>query len=670
MAEQFLFQEYERLKQDIHFHNYRYHVLDDPLISDKEFDLMLARLREMESSHPEWVAADSPTQRSGVAPAEQFQKVSHPSPILSLANAFNVEDVRAWYERISKLDDRVRSTEFVVEPKIDGLTVVLHYHNGVFVLGATRGDGEMGEDITSNIRTIKTVPLRVPVKNNVDLPVDLVVRAEAFINKSDFIKLNQQLIEKGQKSYQNPRNTAAGSLRQLDSRLAADRPLKILSYAVVKGNPKNSQWKTLAYLSAIGFPVSNLSSKCSTIEEAIYQAEKMQAEREAIPYEVDGVVIKIDDLELADELGFVGKDPRAAIALKFPAQEHITTLQNIGVNVGRTGVLTPYAILEPVEIGGVTVKQATLHNFDYIKDKDIRIGDQVLVMRAGDVIPYVIGPIKENRIGTERIYKPPDLCPVCKHPVFKADGEVAWYCVNNTCRAQIIRNIEHFVSRPAMDISGLGIKIVEQLVSEDLIGDVADIYSLKLDQLTLLEGFAERKAKNLIDAIEQSKSQPLNRLINALGIRGVGESAASVLADRFEDLDALAEADFEALQQIEGFGPQIAQSVTTWLKDENNRQVIEKLRKAGVWPHSTIAGKKDQGRLSGLIFVITGTLGRHTREEIKSIIRENGGKVTDSVSRKTNFLVAGDSPGSKLTKAKSLGVTILSEEQLIMMVEE
>ena len=670
MAEETQFSEYEKLKGEINYHNYRYHVLDEPLISDAEFDRLLVRLRRMEETHPEWIAADSPTQRSGAKVAEQFLKVRHPAPILSLSNAFSAEDVRAWFERIARLDERVRDAEFVVEPKIDGLTVVLHYRAGIFSMGATRGDGETGEDISANIRTIPSVPLRVPVCGGARVPESLVVRAEAFISKDDFIKLNAELQEKGEKTYQNPRNTAAGSLRQLDASLVARRPIAILAYAVVGANPRATQWETLQYLKEIGFPVAPQAALCGGLEEAIACAEKMKGKRESIPFEIDGAVIKINDLRLAEMLGFVGKDPRGAIALKFPAQEMTTILKDIGVNVGRTGVLTPYAILEPVEIGGVTVRQATLHNFDYISEKDIRIGDRVMIKRAGDVIPYVIGPIPHARRGDEKVFIPPSTCPVCRQEVVNLPGEVAWFCVNNTCPAQIIRNIEHFVSRPAMDIAGLGIRIVEQLVGEGLVRDVADLFSLTVEQLENLEGFARKKAQNLVSAIQRSKTQPLARLIIALGIRGVGESAAAELAARYTDLDRLAAAREEQLQSIEGFGPQIAQSIIRWFRDERNRGIIRKLQDAGVWPQSAGDGARTEGPFSGLTFVVTGTLSGFTRDEIKAFISEQGGKVSDSVSAKTAYLVAGEAAGSKLSKARSLGVPVISESDLLRMAEE
>jgi len=657
-----------QLRREIHFHNYRYHVLDDPVISDYEFDQLLAELRQIEADHPEWITPDSPTQRAGSQPAERFTKVSHPAPILSLANAFGAEDLRAWYERVVRLDERVAQAEFVIEPKIDGLTVVLHYHDGLFVQGATRGNGEVGEDITSNLRTIRALPLRLPVDpDGPHAPPVLVVRGEAFMTIADFERLNQRLEEAGEKTYQNPRNTAAGSLRQLDPVLTASRPLTLLTYAIVDwqgpGQPA-TQLDTLAKLKAFGFPVP-AADFCETFEQSVTTCEAWAEKRQQLPYEADGVVVKINDLLLQQDLGIVGKDPRGAIAFKFPAQEVTTQLLNIGVNVGRTGVLTPYAILEPVEIGGVIVKQATLHNFDYIEEKDIRVGDRVRLKRAGEVIPYVIGPVEALRTGAERVYTPPEICPACGEPVENLPGEVAWYCVNAACPEQLIRNLEHFVSRGAMDIVGMGIKIVEQLVGVGLLHDVADLYRLRRDDLLDLEGFAEKKADNLLEAIEASKNQPLDHLITALGIRGVGEVVAGDLARAFHDLDHLARASLEDLQGLEGIGPNIAQAIVDWFERPANRNVLEKLRGSGVWPI-------EQGPeipigelpLAGQTFVVTGTLASFSRDGVKEYIERHGGKVIGSVSKKTGYLVLGENPGSKLDKARELGVPVLDEAGL------
>ncbi len=690
MSEVSLRQRYEQLKREIHFHNYRYYVLDSPVISDAEYDRLMAKLRRVEAEHPDWITPDSPSQRAGAPPAERFEKVRHPRPVLSLANAFGEEDARAWYERICKLDARVAKAAFIVEPKIDGLSVVLHYRDGVFVQGATRGDGEIGEDITANLRTIKAIPLRIPLwtagqRSQVEsasplradlqpppvtprLPSYLVVRGEAFIPIAEFEALNRRLQETGERTYLNPRNTAAGSLRQLDPAVTAGRPLSILVYQVVyaeDGDVPASQWELLQWLAALGFPVTDVARRFDTFEEALTYTLTWENRRDELPYEADGMVIKVDDLRLAEALGYVEKDPRGAVAFKFPGREVTTRLLAIEVEVGRTGVLTPKAILEPVEINGVIVRNATLHNFDYIAEKDIRPGDRVLVKRAGEVIPYVIGPIPDLRTGEEKPYQPPQTCPACGQAVEHLPGEVAWYCVNAACPAHLVRNIEHFVSKAAMDINGLGVKIVEQLVEAGLVTDVADLYLLKEGQLLSLEGFAEKKAANLLRAIAESKRQPLARLIAALGIRGVGEVVARDLATRFGSLDALAQASVEDLQSVEGIGPNIAASIRDWFSRERNQRVLEKLRAAGVWPVEKPSAKRAAaGPLSGLTFAVTGTLRGFTREEVNDFIESHGGRVTDSISRNTTYLVLGENPGSKLAKARALGVRIISEEDL------
>lgn len=662
-----LYQRLQQLREEIHHHNYRYHVLDQPLISDLEYDRLYNELKQIESDHPEWISPDSPTQRAGAIVAERFEKTRHPAPILSLGNAFDANSVRAWFDRIARLDERVLNADFVVEPKIDGLSVVLHYREGVFVEGATRGDGDVGEVITHNLRTIRSLPLKIPAHPDGPLaPPYLVVRGEAFINIADFEALNRRLEEASEKTYQNPRNTAAGSLRQLSTTLTASRPLTLLVYQIVaiEGSGPRTQWETIQFLKALGFPTPS-SEHCTSLDDAIRVCEGFTSLRDTFPYEIDGMVIKLNDLRLAADLGVVGKDPRCAIAYKFPAREVTTQLLGIGVNVGRTGVLTPYAMLEAVEIGGVIVRQATLHNFDFILEKDIRVGDRVLVKRAGDVIPYIIGPIIDARTGSEDVYHPPSVCPSCDQPVERIEGEVFWYCVNSACPAQLIRIVEHFVSRGAMDIVGLGIKIVEQLISAGLIRDVADLYSLKKADLLELEGFAEKKVDNLLAAIEASKSQPLNRLITALGIRGVGEVMAVDLARHFSDLEELSKATLEDLQAIEGVGPNIAQGLVDWFSRPANQVVLEKLRQNGVWPVSEREIQSSQSTsLKGLTFVVTGTLSSFSRDEVKAFIEKHGGKVTGSVSKQTNYLVAGENAGSKLDKANTLGVPVLDEESL------
>lgn len=668
------FQELLQLRQEINYHNYRYHVMDDPVISDVEYDRLVARLKEIEDAHPEWIVPESPSQRAGSTPMEKFLKVRHPAPILSLGNSFSLEDVTAWYERIRKLDDRVENVSYVLEPKIDGLTVVLHYENGVFKQGATRGDGVIGEDITTNLRTIKGVPLTIPISQaGPEPPHTLVVRGEAFMTIRDFEALNNKLEKAGEKTYLNPRNTAAGSLRQLDPVLTAGRPLRLLTYAIVSsdGETPATQWDLLAYLRDLGFPVTDQAELCPSIAWVLASLDRWDEKRQAFPFETDGVVIKINDLRLGADLGFVGKDPRGALAYKFKAREVTTVLNDVIVNVGRTGKLTPQAMLEAVEVGGVVVRQATLHNFDYIAEKDIRIGDRVMIKRAGDVIPYVIGPILDTRTGAEKKFIPPEICPACSQPVEHLKGEVDWYCVNASCPAQLVRNLEHFVSRGAMDIVGLGIRIVEQLVESGLVKDVADLYSLKKIDLLKLEGFAEKKAENLLQSIETSRKQTLPRLLNALGIRGVGEVMASDLSIRFPDLDALHKATLEELMNVEGVGPNIAQAIVDWFAWPANLKVLDELRIAGVWPQ--VVGKENDrsgiGLLNGLSFVITGTLPTLSRDQAKEVILQNGGKVIDAVSKKTSYLLVGEAAGSKLEKARELGISMIDEAALLKMID-
>jgi len=660
------------LQKQLRFHNYRYYILNDPVINDHEFDRYYRELLELEEKYPTLKTPDSPTQRAGTPPSEAFTRLEHPAPILSLDNAFSADELKAWQERISKLNNRAAQAEFMLEPKLDGLTVVLHYEDGLLARGATRGNSEIGEEITENLRTIRSLPLRIPPDpENPPPPAYLVVRGEVFIRLSDFEKLNKSLEEAGEKTYVNPRNTAAGSLRQLNSSLTAKRPLTLLVYQIVSSSDSLplTQKDTLFYLKKLGFPTPDFDF-CTDLDLAINTLDKWDLRRKKLDYEIDGVVIKINDLVLADSLGVVGKAPRGAIAYKFPAQIVTTTLEDIKVNVGRTGVLTPYAVLEPVDIGGVTVKQATLHNFDFISEKDIRKGDRVKVKRAGEVIPYIIGPVMDLRTGAENSYSPPIKCPVCSEPVEHLEGEVAWYCVNSSCEAQLIRNIEHFVSRTAMDIVGLGIKIVEQLADEGLITNVGDLYNLQKVDLLNLEGFKEKKANNLLEAIEQSKNQPLARLITALGIRGVGEIVSGTLTGHFIDLHELGQATLEDLENIPGIGPNIAKAIIDWFARYSNQQVLLRLKESGVWPSSDKTSNQISGNLplAGLAFVVTGKLKEYSRGNIKQIIQEAGGKVTGSVSSKTDFVLVGEDPGSKRDKAQELGIKIISELELKEMI--
>lgn len=659
-----------KLRIDINYHLYRYHVLDSPVISDAEYDALYHELLELETEHPELVTSDSPTQRAGAAPLDVFRKVNHPTPILSLMNAFNPDDLRSWRSRIGRLLPDGAELDYVVEPKLDGLTVVLTYRHGTYEQGATRGDGIVGEDVTPNLRTIRALPKRIPINPDSTLapPDYLVVRGEVFMPLDKFEALNKERAEAGEAVYMNPRNTAAGSLRQLDSSKTAERPLRLYCYDVVTAEGADipvNQWERLAYLRELGFPVSPDNRYCADLDEVVRVYEDWINRRNQINYEVDGVVVKINDRALADSLGFVGKDPRGAIAMKFPAQEKTTRLIDLQVNVGRTGVLAPNAILEPVEIGGVIVRNATLHNFDEIARKDIRIGDRVLIKRAGDVIPYVVGPIIDTRDGSERPIERPTECPFCGEPVVQLPGEVAIYCENASCAEQLIRRVEYFVSRGAMDITTFGTQTADLLYNNGLIRDVADIYFLNRDDLLRLDGYKEKKVDNLLAGIEASKNQPAERVLTGLGIRFVGNVVATLLIQSLGGIDAIARSSVDELQEIEGIGPQTALSVAAWFKSDHNIALIEKLRDAGLNFSREESVEPSQSRLlADLTFVITGTLPTMSRDEATEFIEHHGGKVTGSVSKKTDFLLAGEAAGSKLAKAQALGVRIIDEAEL------
>ena len=667
MSDERLLQELSELRQKINYHSYLYNTLDQPEISDLEYDQLFNRLKIIEGEHPELITPDSPTQKVGNQISEKFQKVNHPATILSLANGFGSQDALAWYERILKLDSRVALADFMLEPKLDGLTVVLHYNQGIFTLGATRGDGNVGEDITQNLRTIPSLPLRIPVLGNGSpAPDNIVFRGEVFITKADFLKLNQDLEIKGEKIYLNPRNTAAGSLRQLDPTITASRPLKLYLYQIVESSEPLPQTQSgiLDYIASFGLPVNPLRWHADNIHQAVEICEKEGLHRHDWAYDADGIVIKLNDLNLSNSLGFSGKDPRGALAYKYPGEEVETTLLDIQVNVGRTGVLTPLALLEPVSIGGVVVKQATLHNFDFIAEKDLRVGDRVLLKRAGEVIPYIVAALPAKRDGSQTAYVPPSHCPSCGSPVERIPGEVAWYCLNAACPAQLTRNVENFASRTAMDIAGLGEQIVAQLVQSGLVRSFPDLYLLSKEPLLTLDKFGEKKAENLLDAIQASKSQTLQRLLIALGIKGIGEVAARKLAQKYGSLDAISHAGLDDLQQIEGVGPNLAESVYEWFRLESNQQMLAQLKELGLNPTESTAVSTTKLPLAGLTFVVTGTLEGFSREGISDFILQNGGKVSGSVSSKTSYLVLGADPGSKYEKARQLGVPILSETQL------
>jgi DNA ligase (NAD+) len=658
------------LRDEINYHLYRYHVLDAPVISDAEYDQLYRELQALEEAHPDLITPDSPTQRAGAEPLEAFDKVAHPAPILSLGNAYDGEELHAWRSRLDRrLPDPAMELDYVVEPKIDGLTVVLTYENGRFTQGATRGNGEVGEDITRNLRTITAVPQRIPIdpESDVTPPATLVVRGEVFFPLDRFEAFNETRVEGGESPYMNPRNAASGSLRQLDPKVTAERPLTLYCYDVIAvsgGEAPAAQWERLDWLGRLGFPLSPHNQYCPTLDDVLTAYEEWSERRNAINYEVDGIVVKINDRPLADSLGVVGKDPRGAVAMKFPAQQKTTKLLELVINVGRTGVLAPNANLEPVEIGGVIVRNATLHNYEEIERKDIRVGDTVLVKRAGDVIPYVIGPVVEARDGSERPISRPTHCPACGQPAVEIPGEVAIYCENPGCPEQLARRVEYFVSRSAMDVENFGTKTGILLIEEGMIHDVSDIYFLERDKLLALEGFQEKKVDNLLAGIAASKAQPAERVLTALGIRFVGTVAAGLLLDAFDGIDAIAAASQEELEAVAGIGPGTAVSVVNWFSLEKNREVLEKLRRAGLNFAVEESEAEAPDTLAGLTFVITGTLPTMSRSEAKAFVEEHGGRAVGSVSGNTDYLVAGENAGSKLEKAQQRGVPVIDEDGL------
>jgi len=661
-----------KLRELIHYHNYRYHTLNDPEISDAEYDALFRELREIEEAHPELITPDSPTQRVGSEPLPEFAKVTHPHPMTSLSDASSREEVAAWLQRVRRMLGDEVELEFVAEPKIDGLAVALTYEEGLLVRGATRGDGVVGEDITANVRTIRNVPLRIPVTGGEAPPPVIEVRGEIYMPRDLFEAMNRRREEQGQEPFANPRNAAAGSVRQLDPRVTAERPLRLFAYAVgySEGITLRTQWESLQYLRRLGFAVNDDIRLFADFDALLAYCEEWMDRRDDYNYEADGVVIKINDLSLQERLGIVGNAPRWAVAFKFPSREATTRLHEIRVNVGRTGVLTPYAVLEPVRLGGVTIRQASLHNFEDLARKDIREGDTVVVQRAGDVIPQVVRPVVALRDGSQQPYVPPDKCPVCGEPVVKEEGEVAVYCVNATCPAQVVRRIEHWVSRGAMDIESFGERLSQDLVEKGLLEDVADLYSLRVEDLLPLEGFAEKRATNLVQAISASKERPLWRVLVGLGIRGVGSQVAQVLTAHYHSIDALMQATPEELQEIESIGPVLARSVTEFFGRERHRQLIEKLRRHGI----SLADEEPESErgptpLQGLTFVITGTLPSMSRDAATKLIEQHGGRVTGSVSGNTDYLLVGENPGgTKYDKAQSLGTPMISEDDLMEMI--
>ncbi|KDR95691.1 DNA ligase (NAD+) [Peptoclostridium litorale DSM 5388] len=647
----------DELVELISYHNEKYYVQDSPEISDYEYDILMKELIDIENSHPELKRADSPSQRVGGRPLDKFEKVVHSNPMLSLSNAFSEGDLLDFDNRVrSSLEEDV---QYYVEFKIDGLSVGLTYEDGIFSVGATRGDGVTGENITENLKTVRSIPLRLKES------MDLKVRGEVFIPKDKFEELNDIQEENGLQMFANPRNAAAGSLRQLDPSVTAKRPLDIFVFNLESADHREfkTHGETIDYMKTLGIKVNGDNRLCEDMSQVIEHIHYWREHRDSLPYEIDGMVIKVNNLEQRDVLGNTSKSPRWAIAYKFPAEQQKTRLNSITVQVGRTGTITPTAELEPVRIAGSTVSRATLHNEDYIREKDIRIGDMVIIQKAGDVIPEVVRVVKEERSGEEVEFKMPDKCPACGYETMRVEGESALKCTNISCPAQIRRGIIHFVSRNAMNIDGLGESIVTLLLKNDIIKDIADLYSLNKDELVQLERMGEKSARNLIDAIEASKGNDLDRLVFGLGIKFIGAKAAKILAKNFESLDDIMAADFEMLSSLDEFGPKMAESTVEYFKNEKNQNLVQKIKAAGVNTISLSAGKSSGNPIfEGMKIVLTGKLSSMTRDDAKVEIESRGGKATSSVSKKTDFVLAGEDAGSKLDKAISLGVKVVGED--------
>jgi DNA ligase (NAD+) len=658
----------DALRKSIEKLNYDYYILDQPSATDAEYDALLRELRDIEAEHPELITPESPTQRVGIAPQGRFSQIRHPLPMLSLSNIYGRSDLEAWAARLERILPRGDFT-YVTEPKIDGLAVALTYSNGQLQRGATRGDGVTGEDVTANMRTIRNVPLRLMGDDTSPVPSVIEVRGEVFMRHGEFEMLNQRIERDGGRPYMNPRNGAAGSLRQLDPAITAQRPLRLLAYGIgyaEGGRAISSHAESLAELRRLGFETSPDAELHQSIEDAWARCEWWLERRSALPFEIDGVVIKVNDLRQQEELGFVSREPRWATAYKFPATQQTSRINDIVVNVGRTGALTPLAMLEPVNIGGVIVSRATLHNEDEIRRKDIRIGDTIVVQRAGDVIPQVVQVITERRTGDEREFIMPERCPVCGSPTHRAEGEAVRYCTNSACPAQLKRHVHHFVSRGGMDIDGLGEKLANRFVDLGMIRDLGDIYSLDWETITQLEGLGETSVNNLRSAVEASKQRPLERLIFALGIPNVGERSSRLLADRFHSLDNLIAADVDTIDSVPGIGSIQAQSVRDFLHTAENLAVIDKFRAAGLKMVDDDAGDGPaNGPLAGKTVVLTGRLVNMTRGEAEAALRRSGANVAGSVSRKTSAVFAGEDAGSKADRARELGVPVLGEEQLL-----
>ncbi len=653
--------------------NYRYHVLDDPQISDAEYDALLRELIDLEDRFAELRTPDSPTQRVGAAASEKFAPYEHHRPMLSLSNAFDANELRAFDERVRKLAGR--TTAYVVELKIDGLATSLRYRNGTLERGGTRGDGRVGEDVTPNLRTIASIPLRLRSPADSDgVPGEIEARGEVYLRKSDFERLNAARLSAGQPVFANPRNAASGGVRQLDPRLTHERRLSFFAYSIgslVDGGAATprTQWEALELLKRLGFAVNPNVKRCAAIDEVIAYCEQWETKRDELDYEIDGVVIKVDDLALQEQMGAAGREPRWATAFKFKAREGRTRLRDIVITVGRTGTLNPNAVLDPVKIGGVTVQNATLHNAEYIAANDIRVGDVVTVVRAGDVIPRVVGPVLSERNGKLRKFVMPDECPVCGADVDHPEGEAMSRCTNAACPAQVFERVRHFCSRGAMDIEGIGDVMAQQLTELGLVRTIADIYRLDVDRLARVPRTGEKTIANLLRNIEASKKRGLARLLTGLGIRFVGTQTAQILADDFGSIDAIVGASVAELQGSEGIGPEVASSVHLFFQQQANESMIEQLREAGVVMSAPKRAPAAKGKLAGKTFVLTGTLPGMTREDASALILQAGGKVSGSVSKKTDYVVAGSEAGSKLEKAQTLGIAVIDETGLRALLE-
>jgi DNA ligase (NAD+) len=665
MATEPLKKRVEKLREEIEYHNYLYYVLDQPEVSDAQYDRLLRELEKIEEQYPELRSPNSPTQRVGAPPLEAFEIVRHTIPMLSLSNAFDETETRDFDKRVKKFLGSAMDVEYVAEPKLDGLAVELVYERGHFVVGSTRGDGVNGENITQNLRTIKTIPLQL-IRKEIPPPERLEVRGEVIMQLNKFKELNRKREEMDEPPFANPRNAAAGSVRQLDSKITAERPLEIYCYGLgeIRGRTFKTHWEILQTFPKWGLRTNPHIQKCQNIDQVVEYYHEMNEKREKLPYEIDGIVIKVDRLDLQTRLGEISRSPRWALAFKFQPKQEMTKILNIRVQVGRTGALTPVAVMEPVQVGGVEVSRATLHNQDEIDKKDVRIGDTVIIQRAGDVIPEVVLVITSKRTGSEKKFRMPSKCPVCGAEVIRE--EAIHRCIGLDCPAQLKGRIKHFASKRAMDIDGLGVKLIDQMVDKRLIKDVADIYYINKEELIELERMADKSAQNIIDAIENSKTKPLSKFLYALGIRHVGETTAEDLSRHFPRIDDFFHLSEEDLMEVEGIGPEVAASVYQFFRDKKNRESIELLKKAGV---KVIEPKvKVKGKLTGKTFVFTGALKTFGRDEARNLVESLGGMTASSVSKKVDYVVVGEDPGSKFDKAKALGIKILTEAEFKKMI--